>query len=115
MCDGNGGHEPNLCVCVCTGFIGLASELSTIVQQWKYKDNDDDQLFYTRIYLDKVQRVSCCCQGDLHQITQEMEPAPFASAACLNVALNQEVDFITNLSDGVDNVDVVLASRSNST
>ncbi|TNM93932.1 hypothetical protein fugu_002108 [Takifugu bimaculatus] len=38
------------------GFIGLASELSAIVQQWKYKDNDDDQLFYTRIYLDKVQR-----------------------------------------------------------
>uniref|UniRef100_A0A3Q4B8Z0 procollagen-lysine 5-dioxygenase n=1 Tax=Mola mola TaxID=94237 RepID=A0A3Q4B8Z0_MOLML len=38
------------------GFIGFAVELSTIVQQWKYKDNDDDQLFYTRIYLDKTQR-----------------------------------------------------------
>lgn len=102
------------CVSVCTGFIGLASELSTIVQQWKYKDNDDDQLFYTRIYLDRMQRVSCC-QGDLHQITQEMEPTPFASAACLTVALNQEVDFITKLSDGVDNVNVARASRLNST
>lgn len=38
------------------GFIGFASELSTIVQQWKYKDHDDDQLFYTRIYLDQAQR-----------------------------------------------------------
>ncbi|KAM6960302.1 LOW QUALITY PROTEIN: multifunctional procollagen lysine hydroxylase and glycosyltransferase LH3 [Tautogolabrus adspersus] len=38
------------------GFIGFASDLSTIVQQWKYKDNDDDQLFYTKIYLDKIQR-----------------------------------------------------------
>uniref|UniRef100_H3C613 Procollagen-lysine, 2-oxoglutarate 5-dioxygenase 3 n=1 Tax=Tetraodon nigroviridis TaxID=99883 RepID=H3C613_TETNG len=38
------------------GFIGFASELSAIVQQWKYRDDDDDQLFYTRIYLDKVQR-----------------------------------------------------------
>uniref|UniRef100_A0A7N9AMV3 procollagen-lysine 5-dioxygenase n=1 Tax=Mastacembelus armatus TaxID=205130 RepID=A0A7N9AMV3_9TELE len=38
------------------GFIGFAPELSEIVQQWKYKDNDDDQLFYTRIYLDKTQR-----------------------------------------------------------
>lgn len=38
------------------GFIGFASDLSTIVQQWKYKDNDDDQLFYTKIYLDKTQR-----------------------------------------------------------
>ncbi|KAF3698361.1 Procollagen-lysine,2-oxoglutarate 5-dioxygenase 3 [Channa argus] len=38
------------------GFIGFASELSAIVQQWKYKDNDDDQLFYTKIYLNKTQR-----------------------------------------------------------
>uniref|UniRef100_A0A7N6FI37 procollagen-lysine 5-dioxygenase n=1 Tax=Anabas testudineus TaxID=64144 RepID=A0A7N6FI37_ANATE len=40
------------------GFIGFAADLSAIVQQWKYKDNDDDQLFYTRIYLDKTQRVN---------------------------------------------------------
>lgn len=38
------------------GFIGFASDLSAIVQQWRYKDNDDDQLFYTKIYLDKKQR-----------------------------------------------------------
>lgn len=38
------------------GFIGFAPELSSIVQQWKLKDNDDDQLFYTKIYLDKTQR-----------------------------------------------------------
>lgn len=38
------------------GFMGYIPELSTLVQQWKYKDNDDDQLFYTRIYLDKTQR-----------------------------------------------------------
>uniref|UniRef100_A0A6Q2YB16 procollagen-lysine 5-dioxygenase n=1 Tax=Esox lucius TaxID=8010 RepID=A0A6Q2YB16_ESOLU len=39
------------------GFIGFAPEVSAIVQQWKQKDNDDDQLFYTKIYLDKAQRV----------------------------------------------------------
>ncbi|XP_053715986.1 multifunctional procollagen lysine hydroxylase and glycosyltransferase LH3 [Synchiropus splendidus] len=38
------------------GFIGYAPELSNMVQQWKFKDNDDDQLFYTKIYLDKAQR-----------------------------------------------------------
>uniref|UniRef100_A0AAY4BL18 procollagen-lysine 5-dioxygenase n=1 Tax=Denticeps clupeoides TaxID=299321 RepID=A0AAY4BL18_9TELE len=38
------------------GFIGYARDLYGIVQQWKYKDNDDDQLFYTKIYLDKEQR-----------------------------------------------------------
>lgn len=40
-----------------SGFIGYAPEISAIVQQWKYKDSDDDQLFYTRIYLDKTHRV----------------------------------------------------------
>uniref|UniRef100_A0A673K8Q8 Procollagen-lysine,2-oxoglutarate 5-dioxygenase 3-like n=1 Tax=Sinocyclocheilus rhinocerous TaxID=307959 RepID=A0A673K8Q8_9TELE len=39
------------------GFIGYASEVHAVVKQWKYKDDDDDQLFYTRIYLDKEQRV----------------------------------------------------------
>uniref|UniRef100_A0AAQ4PY35 procollagen-lysine 5-dioxygenase n=1 Tax=Gasterosteus aculeatus aculeatus TaxID=481459 RepID=A0AAQ4PY35_GASAC len=38
------------------GFIGFSTDLSSMVQQWKYKDNDDDQLFYTKIYLDKKQR-----------------------------------------------------------
>ncbi|XP_062239522.1 multifunctional procollagen lysine hydroxylase and glycosyltransferase LH3 [Platichthys flesus] len=38
------------------GFIGFAPDLSAIVQQWKNKDSDDDQLFYTKIYLDKTQR-----------------------------------------------------------
>uniref|UniRef100_A0A671SHX8 Procollagen-lysine,2-oxoglutarate 5-dioxygenase 3-like n=2 Tax=Sinocyclocheilus anshuiensis TaxID=1608454 RepID=A0A671SHX8_9TELE len=38
------------------GFIGYASEVHAVVKQWKYKDDDDDQLFYTRIYLDKEQR-----------------------------------------------------------
>lgn len=38
------------------GFIGYAPDLYNIVKQWKLKDNDDDQLFYTRIYLDKAQR-----------------------------------------------------------
>ncbi|XP_019964065.2 multifunctional procollagen lysine hydroxylase and glycosyltransferase LH3 isoform X1 [Paralichthys olivaceus] len=38
------------------GFIGYAPDLSAIVQHWKNKDSDDDQLFYTKIYLDKTQR-----------------------------------------------------------
>lgn len=39
------------------GFIGHAQELNAIVQQWKRKDNEDDQLFYSKIYVDEVQRV----------------------------------------------------------
>ncbi|XP_062904877.1 multifunctional procollagen lysine hydroxylase and glycosyltransferase LH3-like [Mobula hypostoma] len=33
------------------GFIGYAPDINDIVQQWKFRDNDDDQLFYTQIYL----------------------------------------------------------------
>nr|XP_023700716.1 procollagen-lysine,2-oxoglutarate 5-dioxygenase 3-like isoform X2 [Paramormyrops kingsleyae] len=40
------------------GFIGHAQELIAIVQQWKREDNEDDQLFYSKIYLDEVQRKS---------------------------------------------------------
>ncbi|XP_043542412.1 multifunctional procollagen lysine hydroxylase and glycosyltransferase LH3-like, partial [Chiloscyllium plagiosum] len=32
-------------------FIGYAPVINDIVQQWKFKDDDDDQLFYTKIYL----------------------------------------------------------------
>uniref|UniRef100_A0A673VCI2 Procollagen-lysine,2-oxoglutarate 5-dioxygenase 3 n=1 Tax=Suricata suricatta TaxID=37032 RepID=A0A673VCI2_SURSU len=34
------------------GFIGFAPTIHQVVRQWKYKDDDDDQLFYTRLYLD---------------------------------------------------------------
>ncbi|XP_068611873.1 multifunctional procollagen lysine hydroxylase and glycosyltransferase LH3-like [Brachionichthys hirsutus] len=38
------------------GFLGFSPELSSIVQHWKYRDDDDDQLFYTKVYLDKTKR-----------------------------------------------------------
>ncbi|RXM92721.1 Procollagen-lysine,2-oxoglutarate 5-dioxygenase 3 [Acipenser ruthenus] len=38
------------------GFIGYATDLSRLVQSWSFRDDDDDQLFYTNIYLDQVQR-----------------------------------------------------------
>lgn len=47
--------------------MGFAQDLNAIVQQWKYKDNDDDQLFYTRVYLDKAQRVSCLINTPTHK------------------------------------------------
>lgn len=39
------------------GFIGFAPTIHRIVRQWKYKDDDDDQLFYTQLYLDPGLRV----------------------------------------------------------
>lgn len=35
------------------GFIAYAPQLYRIVQLWKFKDDDDDQLFYTKVYLDE--------------------------------------------------------------
>ncbi|XP_006001962.1 procollagen-lysine,2-oxoglutarate 5-dioxygenase 2 isoform X2 [Latimeria chalumnae] len=40
------------------GLIGYAPFINRIVQQWELQDNDDDQLFYTKIYLDPLQRES---------------------------------------------------------
>ena len=41
-----------------TGIIGYAPYINNIVSQWNLHDNDDDQLFYTKIYVDPLQRVS---------------------------------------------------------
>ncbi|XP_018425244.1 PREDICTED: procollagen-lysine,2-oxoglutarate 5-dioxygenase 2 [Nanorana parkeri] len=38
------------------GFIGYVPSVKQIVQQWTLQDNDDDQLFYTKIYIDSLQR-----------------------------------------------------------
>ncbi|XP_045395364.1 procollagen-lysine,2-oxoglutarate 5-dioxygenase 2 isoform X3 [Lemur catta] len=38
------------------GFIGYAPYINRIVQQWNLQDNDDDQLFYTKIYIDPLKR-----------------------------------------------------------
>lgn len=40
------------------GFIGFASALHKIVTHTVIEDKDDDQLFYTKIYLDPAVRVS---------------------------------------------------------
>nr|XP_020836616.1 procollagen-lysine,2-oxoglutarate 5-dioxygenase 2 isoform X3 [Phascolarctos cinereus] len=38
------------------GFVGYAPYINRIVQQWNLQDNDDDQLFYTKIYIDPLKR-----------------------------------------------------------
>ncbi|XP_061095193.1 procollagen-lysine,2-oxoglutarate 5-dioxygenase 2 isoform X2 [Conger conger] len=38
------------------GIIGYALNVNKLVQQWDLDDTDDDQLFYTKIYVDPLQR-----------------------------------------------------------
>jgi len=47
-----------LYVCLQTGFIGLVAELYDLVTRGDVKAADDDQLFYTKLFLDEQLRVS---------------------------------------------------------
>ncbi|KAM7004194.1 multifunctional procollagen lysine hydroxylase and glycosyltransferase LH3-like, partial [Passerculus sandwichensis] len=38
------------------GFVGYAPALWALVERWHYRDDDDDQLFYTQLYLDRELR-----------------------------------------------------------
>ena len=40
-----------------TGIVGYAPYINRLVKQWDLHDNDDDQLFYTKLYVDPHQRV----------------------------------------------------------
>ena len=55
-----------VCVCVCVpGFIGYAGEVAAVIADHKIQDSDDDQLYYTQIYLDQQKRVSVCAECEV--------------------------------------------------
>ena len=43
-----------------SGFIGYAKEVAAAVADHPIQDTDDDQLYYTQLYLDQEKRVSVC-------------------------------------------------------
>lgn len=44
---------------VVTGFIGYAPEVYALISHHEVEDTDDDQLYYTNLYLDEDLRVRC--------------------------------------------------------
>ncbi|XP_006637768.2 procollagen-lysine,2-oxoglutarate 5-dioxygenase 2 isoform X1 [Lepisosteus oculatus] len=62
------------------GIIGYAPYVYRIVEQWNLHDNDDDQLFYTKIYLDPLQRER------------------------LNITLDHKCQIFQNLNGAIDEV-----------
>ncbi|XP_048881626.1 procollagen-lysine,2-oxoglutarate 5-dioxygenase 2 isoform X2 [Brienomyrus brachyistius] len=62
------------------GIIGYAPNVHKILQQWDLNDNDDDQLFYTKIYLDPLQRER------------------------LNITLDHKCQIFQNLNGAIDEV-----------
>jgi len=45
------------CFCFLSGFIGYASTFHQVVADHAIEDVEDDQLYYTKIFLDKQKRV----------------------------------------------------------
>ncbi|XP_069753489.1 procollagen-lysine,2-oxoglutarate 5-dioxygenase 2 isoform X2 [Narcine bancroftii] len=64
------------------GIIGYASSINSIVEKWRLQDNDDDQLFYTKVYLDPAKRLS------------------------LNITLDHKSKIFQNLNGAVDEVEL---------
>ncbi|XP_046879304.1 procollagen-lysine,2-oxoglutarate 5-dioxygenase 2 isoform X2 [Hypomesus transpacificus] len=62
------------------GIMGYAPYVNKVVKQWDLHDNDDDQLFYTKIYLDLSQRNS------------------------LNITLDHKCQIFQNLNGAIDEV-----------
>ncbi|XP_010789316.1 procollagen-lysine,2-oxoglutarate 5-dioxygenase 2-like [Notothenia coriiceps] len=63
-----------------TGIIGYAPFINKVVTQWNLHDNDDDQLFYTKIYVDPLQQHT------------------------LNMTLDHKCQIFQNLNGAVDEV-----------
>uniref|UniRef100_UPI00398E53FD procollagen-lysine,2-oxoglutarate 5-dioxygenase 2 isoform X1 n=1 Tax=Pristiophorus japonicus TaxID=55135 RepID=UPI00398E53FD len=64
------------------GIIGYASSINRIVAKWQLQDNDDDQLFYTKVYVDPLKRLS------------------------LNITLDHKSKIFQNLNGAVDEVEL---------
>ncbi|XP_067851129.1 procollagen-lysine,2-oxoglutarate 5-dioxygenase 2 isoform X2 [Heptranchias perlo] len=62
------------------GIIGYASSINRIVEKWHLQDNDDDQLFYTKVYVDPLKRLS------------------------VNITLDHKSSIFQNLNGAVDEV-----------
>uniref|UniRef100_A0A4W5LHK1 Procollagen-lysine, 2-oxoglutarate 5-dioxygenase 2 n=1 Tax=Hucho hucho TaxID=62062 RepID=A0A4W5LHK1_9TELE len=69
------------------GVIGYAPYVNKIVEQWNLHENDDDQLFYTKIYLDTFQRT-------------------------LNIGLDHKSQIFQNLNGAIDEVLLKFGTKS---
>uniref|UniRef100_A0A4W5LHH1 Procollagen-lysine, 2-oxoglutarate 5-dioxygenase 2 n=1 Tax=Hucho hucho TaxID=62062 RepID=A0A4W5LHH1_9TELE len=70
------------------GVIGYAPYVNKIVEQWNLHENDDDQLFYTKIYLDTFQRET------------------------LNIGLDHKSQIFQNLNGAIDEVLLKFGTKS---
>lgn len=51
---------------ISAGFMGYAPEMYALISDHEVKDTDDDQLYYTKLYLDQDVRVRCVILCELY-------------------------------------------------
>uniref|UniRef100_A0A672U1R7 Procollagen-lysine,2-oxoglutarate 5-dioxygenase 1 n=1 Tax=Strigops habroptila TaxID=2489341 RepID=A0A672U1R7_STRHB len=86
------------------GFIGYASNLKKLVEEWKGQDDDSDQLFYTNVFLDPEKRVGCViglsgCLLMRHELTQGVDAKKLSCPIMCNMVnclLQLQLNYLGN-------------------
>ena len=83
------------------GFIGYAPEIYKLVWDHKVEDTDDDQLYYTQLYLDKELRVSSFdgCSASHNKFFLQSQ---------LSIRLDHRAHIFQNLNGAKDEVTLVV-------
>lgn len=91
--------EPGLQFCpIVAGFIGYAPQINRVVSQWGLHDNDDDQLFYTKIYLDPLQRVWLLVHAQRENLIVLNLPTLLSPQQTLNMTLDHKCQIFLTLN-----------------
>lgn len=78
--------------------MGYAPSINRLVSQWSLHDNDDDQLFYTKVYLDPLQRVSLLAFTPATE-TSNRENTPPQMSTVFTLSANPQHDFRSQVPD----------------
>lgn len=78
--------------------MGYAPSINRLVSQWSLHDNDDDQLFYTKVYLDPLQRVSLLVFTPATG-TSNGENTPPQMSTVFTLSANPQHDFRSQVPD----------------
>ena len=63
------GNLQCVLICLLIGYMGYAKDLYDMISHRAIKDTDDDQLYFTNIYLDEKLRVSQCFVISITKVT----------------------------------------------
>ena len=85
--------------------MGYAPTVSAVVSDHSLEDSDDDQLYYTKIFLDETKRVSWRRLSLLYTVCQYL---PLFSQAQYAMRLDHRSHIFQNLNGAQDEVEIVI-------